>query len=275
MTQMTKQEEPKVYQEKAAFFRRAVSAETLMEAPPSGMDSFHMEKVVVLSDPEYQAFKDGGLLQDQIYLFDNIDRMYFDPGERCWHCLLVKGETGKDGVLVESEGYSYARYAAFVPDCGKLRLKDVPVHYEPPAVSPKLPRLFGPQPFTIHNNSQGYRSAMASAYEITAVYEMSRPDFTRFAKSPSLKAAFVSNDTYRKSIGMGPVDYIRCALLVCTADGRGLLVSTGCPGDVITAPLIDHQKLDLSGVPRQPLSVTALKPDKAGPSKTKGREPIR
>lgn len=267
--------EPKAYQEKAAFFRRAANAGALMDAPPERLDSFCVEQVVVLTDAEYQEFKDGGLLQDQIYIFDNHNQTYFDPGEHCWHCLLVKGETGKDGVLVEAGGRSYASYAAFAPDCGRLRLKDVPVHYEPPAVPPKPLRLFGPQPFTIHNSPQGYRDAMESAFEITAVYELSRSDFTRFAKSPSLKAAFVSHEEYRKGIGMGPVDYLRCALLVCETDNRGLLVSTGCPGDVITAPLIDHQKLDLSDVPRQPLFVTALKPEKAGPSKNKSREPIR
>ena len=51
---------------------------------------------------------------------------WFDPSELCWHCLLVKGENSKDGILVDMEGYHYARYAAFVPDCGRLRLQDVP-----------------------------------------------------------------------------------------------------------------------------------------------------
>ena len=126
-------EEPKVYQEKAAFFRRVASAEMLMDAPPERMDSFCIEKVVVLTDAEYREFKAGGLLQDQIYIFDNHNQTYYDPGERCWHCLLVKGETGKDGVLVEAGGRSYACYAAFAPDCDRLRLQDVPVHYEYPA----------------------------------------------------------------------------------------------------------------------------------------------
>jgi hypothetical protein len=31
------------------------------------------------------------------------------------HCLLVTGESREDGILVESEGYDYARYAAHVP----------------------------------------------------------------------------------------------------------------------------------------------------------------
>ena len=59
--------------------------------------------------------------------------MWFDPEKLCWHCLLVKGATSTDGILVEAEGYSYSRYAAFIPDCGRLRLRDVPVQYEYPA----------------------------------------------------------------------------------------------------------------------------------------------
>ena len=55
----------------------------------------------------------------------------------CWHCVLVKGENSRDGILVDAEGYSYARYAAFAPDCDKLRLQDVPIHYEYPAKAPE------------------------------------------------------------------------------------------------------------------------------------------
>ena len=58
-------------------------------------------------------------MEDQIFLFDYNDKMWFDPGDLCWHCVLVKGETSRDGILVEAEGYSYARYAAFAPDCGR------------------------------------------------------------------------------------------------------------------------------------------------------------
>jgi len=49
----------------------------------------------------------------------------------------VKGETSRDGILVESEGYCYTRYAAFASDCGKLRLLDIPVRYEYPAKAPE------------------------------------------------------------------------------------------------------------------------------------------
>ena len=67
----------------------------------------------------------------------NPVQMWFDPGSLCWHCVLVKGETGKEGILVDAEGYSYARYAASAPDCDRLRLQDIPVHYEHPARVPE------------------------------------------------------------------------------------------------------------------------------------------
>ena len=82
-------------------------------------------------------FQVNGLKEDQIFLFDYSDKMWFDPGSFRWHCVLVKGENSSDGILVDAEGYSYARYAAFAPDCGKLRLQDVPVHYEYPARAPE------------------------------------------------------------------------------------------------------------------------------------------
>ena len=76
-------------------------------------------------------------MEDQIFLFEYNGKMWFDPGDLCWHCVLVKGETSRDGILVEAEGYSYARYAAFAPDCSRLRLRDAPVHYEYPAKAPE------------------------------------------------------------------------------------------------------------------------------------------
>lgn len=131
-------EEPRAYQEMAVFFHKPRHVDDLAPADrprsiPERQTGFRVEKVVVLADAEYRDFKENGLTEDQIFLFDNSDRMWFDPGDLCWHCLLIKGETSRDGILVEAEGYSHARYAAFAPDCDRLRLQDVPVHYEYPA----------------------------------------------------------------------------------------------------------------------------------------------
>ena len=130
-------EEPKAYQEQAAFFHHAYSVNNMTDKHPECETSFRVEQVVVLSDEEYLQFQETGLMSDQVFLFDQGDRMWFDPQALCWHCVLVKGETSKDGILVEAEGYAYARYAAYAPDCDRLRLRDVPVHYEPPAKPPE------------------------------------------------------------------------------------------------------------------------------------------
>lgn len=122
---------------KAVFVRKAVNAEELREAMASRADLFHVEKVVILAEEDYRQFRKDGFCQDQIFLFENKDCMWFDPDDLCWHCLLVRGETSRDGVLVESEGYSYARYAAFVPDLERLELRDVPIQYEYPSKAPE------------------------------------------------------------------------------------------------------------------------------------------
>ncbi len=47
------------------------------------------------------------------------------------HCLLVSARNRGDGILVDCQGYNYARYAAYVPDTAALDLRDVPVdHYD-------------------------------------------------------------------------------------------------------------------------------------------------
>lgn len=119
-------EEPKAYQEKAVFFRD-VKTTWGLEKELGHLDYFRVKKVVVLNDREYLKFKNGGLAEEQLFLFDVPRHMYFDPARQCWHCYLVKGETSKDGILAEAEGYSYARYAAYIPDCSRLRLQGVPV----------------------------------------------------------------------------------------------------------------------------------------------------
>ena len=70
-------------------------------------------------------------LTDQPFLADNIDLMRQDD-KGVYHCLLVTGEGHSDGLLVESEGHSYARYAAYVPEVADLEIgDDFEVTYHP------------------------------------------------------------------------------------------------------------------------------------------------
>lgn len=134
-------EDPDHYQQQARFIHKPkqlndLIGEGLERFVEQRQTSFQIERVVVLQDGQYQQFKETGLYHEYIFLFENADKMWFDPGELCWHCLLIKGEHSKDGVLVDAEGYSYARYAAFAPDCDRLRVKDVFIQYEYPARPP-------------------------------------------------------------------------------------------------------------------------------------------
>lgn len=77
-----------------------------------------IEKVMELTAQEYDAFSQD-MLADYDFIKDNIGLMYSDS-EGAYHCLLVVGEDRSDGVLIESEGSSYARYAAFLPNAANF-----------------------------------------------------------------------------------------------------------------------------------------------------------
>ena len=76
-------------------------------------DTCIIADIVELDEAEYQKFSNN-LLQDFDFIGQRKDLMYQDDDGR--HCLLVLGKEQNDGVLVESEGYSYARYSASLPN---------------------------------------------------------------------------------------------------------------------------------------------------------------
>lgn len=77
-----------------------------------------VEKLVTLSAEEFAHFSQN-LMNRYDFLRENIDRMYQDENG-VNHCMLVLGEGCADGILVESEGSTYARYSAFVPNARQL-----------------------------------------------------------------------------------------------------------------------------------------------------------
>jgi len=77
-----------------------------------------VEKIIRLADRDFENFIQNPL-GDQDFVKDNIGLMHMDKNG-IYHCLLVTGEGHRDGVLVEAEGYGYARYASYVPDAAAL-----------------------------------------------------------------------------------------------------------------------------------------------------------
>ena len=94
-----------------AIFRRK---ETCFE--PSECE---IEQVIRLTDSEFAMFQQT-LLADYDFLRENAELMRVENGVT--HCLLVVGETFEDGILVNSEGSDYARYAAYFPNAKSFLL---------------------------------------------------------------------------------------------------------------------------------------------------------
>lgn len=92
-----------------------------------------VEKVISLTDSELEDYRIN-MMREQPFIQENVDLMYNDNG--VYHCLLVVGETSPDGILIEAEGYSYARYAAFLPNARIIVQSEQQRHYylESPAL---------------------------------------------------------------------------------------------------------------------------------------------
>lgn len=76
-----------------------------------------VEKLIVLTDPEFEQYN-MDLMKEQTFLQENARLMSCKDG--IYHCLLVLGEKNPDGILIEAEGYTFARYAAFLPNARML-----------------------------------------------------------------------------------------------------------------------------------------------------------
>ena len=76
-----------------------------------------VEKIVLL---RHQAFEEmrANPLRDSPYIAENKRFMWCDAKSE--HCVLFLDCEGEDGLLVQSEGYSYARRAQFIPGAKNL-----------------------------------------------------------------------------------------------------------------------------------------------------------
>ena len=77
-----------------------------------------MEKAIAVSHAEFENLKCHPL-QDNNLIAENTDLMYCDSDD-IYHCLLIYDEEPGDGLLIEAEGSSYARYAQYIPKAREL-----------------------------------------------------------------------------------------------------------------------------------------------------------
>lgn len=77
-----------------------------------------VEKAIAVSNAEFENLKRHPL-RDNKLIAKNIDIMYCDRDDN-YHCLLIYDEEQGDGLLIESEGTSYARYSQYIPGAKEL-----------------------------------------------------------------------------------------------------------------------------------------------------------
>lgn len=89
-----------------AIFARKLSEFDTQNCVISGIE--------IMDENEYKEFSNN-LLDDRTFIADRKEEMYTDSaGQK--HGLLVLNKDSGDGILINSEGYDYPRYTAFMPN---------------------------------------------------------------------------------------------------------------------------------------------------------------
>lgn len=110
------------------FFYKANNAQELMEESTKQPIRLEVAKVIQLTAQQFRHFS-ANLLRDMPFIAANKDLSGRDKG--VIRCLLVTTRGNQDGILVDCQGHSFARYSAYVPNKRSLNLRDVPVeHYD-------------------------------------------------------------------------------------------------------------------------------------------------
>lgn len=118
-------EEDKKILQKAAFVFKPICLEEL-KLPFEHYLPFIVRRLLEITPEQFEGI--GNHLQKQYrFLFDNKDAMFFDGNRQRMECILLTTPERKEGILLDAEGYAYAHYAAYVPDCRQLDLSKVPV----------------------------------------------------------------------------------------------------------------------------------------------------
>ncbi|WP_051539920.1 DUF6329 domain-containing protein [Ruminococcus sp. FC2018] len=90
-----------------------INTSLLRKEPAFEVRSCVVEKAVGVSHAEFENLR-RNTLKDNNLIARNKGNMWFGTDDR-YHCLLVYDKEQGDGLLVESEGYDYARYAQYIP----------------------------------------------------------------------------------------------------------------------------------------------------------------
>ena len=115
----------------ARFVCKAERVRELTDTLPhmARQSPFHVVKVIELTQAQYQHYA-AHLGEKAPFITANRALMGTDA-HGVIRCLLITVRSRRDGMLIDAQGYDYARYSAYVRDKSHLDLRDVPVdHYD-------------------------------------------------------------------------------------------------------------------------------------------------
>lgn len=108
----------------ARFFRKPTHVTDLQDDTAIIQPApFQIVREVILPEAQYRRFR-ANLLANTPFITTRTDLTGYDENTG-FRCLLVTSRKRRDGILVDSEGYGYARYAAYVRDKRALDLQGV------------------------------------------------------------------------------------------------------------------------------------------------------
>ena len=109
----------------ARFFRKPCTVSDLENDTPIIRPSpFEVVREIILPESKYRHFQ-ANLLTDTPFIAARTNQTSYNEHTGCFKCLLVTTRKRRDGILLDSEGYSHARYAAYVRDKSALDLAGV------------------------------------------------------------------------------------------------------------------------------------------------------
>ena len=110
------------------FCRKPRCLDDLLDERRKGAVRVQVEQIIQLTYEQYQHFLSH--IWADMPFFEAHKRLTDCSSMGVTHCLLVTARNVQGSILVNCQGYSYARYAAEVLDKSALDLRDVPVdHY--------------------------------------------------------------------------------------------------------------------------------------------------
>lgn len=108
------------------FHRKIGSLDEIKSLPRNREDEdFVILKVVELSPKDFDKFS-GNLLESMPFLPFVSNESFQMIQDGAWRCMLVHDKERSQGMLVESSGFDYARYSAYVENTKDLDLSDIP-----------------------------------------------------------------------------------------------------------------------------------------------------